>query len=318
MSNNKILKLAENVKMLMNSCSLCPRNCGANRNLGEIGFCGVRQHSTLCKELVHYAEEPELVPTYSSYFSGCNMRCQYCSNAIMLLPDEIGEKIDHAALATRIDHALDNGAKTIFFLGGEPTCCLYDIMLVVANIRSYAPVVWNSNMYIAPEAFELVLQIADVFLADIKFGCEQCAWKLAETPVYLETVQNNIKMAYAAGKRVIIRHLPLAGHLDCCTMPVLEWIATNCPDAPVGILPLMPPSSTKLKPPQPMESDKIKVAIKRLGLVEIDYVISNELPKVGGDTRSVESMLHIRRDGSILVQDTTVEMLNIFNKLSGR
>lgn len=316
MINKNIIKLAKKATDLMSSCSICPRNCGCDRNSGEVGFCGVGQVSKLCKELVHYTEEPELVPTYSIYFSGCNMRCEYCSNAVMLFPDKVGEAIDHSALADRADRALKSGSRTIFFLGGEPACSLRDVILTLANIQSPAPVVWNSNMYIAPEAFELVLQISDVFLADLKFGCEKCALELAKTPAYLENVQRNIKIAHDAGKRIIIRHLPLSGHFDCCTKPVLEWIAANCPDAPVGILPLMPPNNTTLKPPRKNECDKIKSEVQRLGLSEIDYVISNTLPNVEATTRTVESALHIRRDGSIAVQDTSGEILDILNKLS--
>jgi len=312
-----MIKLADKLTELMSSCSLCPRNCGCDRNSGEIGFCGIGKTSKLCKELVHYTEEPELVPTYSIYFAGCNMRCEYCSNAIMLFPDKVGESIDHSALAARTDRALENGSKTIFFLGGEPACSLHDVILTLSNIQSPAPVAWNSNMYISPEAFDIVLQISDIFLADIKFGCDKCALELAKTPAYLENVQRNIKMAYDAGKRVIIRHLPLSGHFDCCTKPVLKWIAKNCPGASVGILPLMPLNNTKLKPPKQNECTKIKSEIKRLKLDKIDYVISNTLTKVKATTRTVESALHIRRDGSIAVQDTPEEILNILNKLSG-
>ena len=317
MINESIIELSKKADDLMSSCSICPRNCGCDRNSGEVGFCGVGQTSKLCKELVHYTEEPELVPTYSIYFSGCNMRCEYCSNAVMLFPDKIGEAIDHSALASRIDNAVNNGSKTIFFLGGEPACSLRDIILILANVQSPAPVVWNSNMYISPEAFELVMQISDVFLADLKFGCEKCAMELAKTPAYLENVQRNIKAAYDSGKRIIIRHLPLAGHFECCTKSVLEWIATNCPDAPVSILPLMPPANTKLKAPGQNERIKIKSKIQQLGLSEMDYVIDNTLPNVGVKTRTVESALHIRRDGSIAVQDTSSEILDILNKLSG-
>ena len=35
---------------------------------------------------------------------------------------------------------------------------------------------------------------------------------------------------------MIIRHLVLPGHVDCCTKPVLEWIAENCPRALVNIM----------------------------------------------------------------------------------
>jgi putative pyruvate formate lyase activating enzyme len=311
-----MLTLAKKVAELMSSCSICPRNCGCNRNIGETGFCGVKQHSTLCKELVHYAEEPELVPTYSIYFSGCNMRCRSCSNAFMLSPEKTGMAIDHEALARRIDRALEKGSKTVFFLGGEPACSLYDVILTLANMKSPAPVVWNSNMYISPAAFDIVLQISDIFLADFKFGCEKCALDLAQTPAYLENVRRNIKAACDSGKRAIVRHLALSGHFDCCTQPVLKWVAENCPDSPVGIMSLMPPPNTKLAPPTPAEYAEIDSEIQRLGLEKVNYVIDSSLTELGNPDKTAESALHIRRDGSIAVQDTSGAIFNILKKLS--
>jgi putative pyruvate formate lyase activating enzyme len=316
MINKNIMELAEAASNLMESCGLCPRNCRCNRNAGESGYCGIGKTAKLCKELVHYTEEPELVPTFSVYFAGCNMRCGYCSNAAMLVPDNTGEPVDHKALAARIDKAAASGAKTIFFLGGEPGCSLYDVLLTLANVASPAPVVWNSNMYISAPAFKLILQMADVFLADIKFGNNTCALDLADTPAYLENVHRNIVAASNMGKRVIIRHLPLAGHFDCCTLPVLEWVAANCPDAPVGIIPLIPPDDLSLKPPPPEQNALLDNTMARLGLRKINYTLNNELPKIEAKTRTVESVMLIRPDGSIVVQDTSAEIFHLLNKLS--
>jgi putative pyruvate formate lyase activating enzyme len=33
-----------------------------------------------------------------------------------------------------------------------------------------------------------------------------------------------------------IRHLVMPGHLECCTYPVLEWIAEEMPQAPVNVM----------------------------------------------------------------------------------
>ncbi len=44
----------------------------------------------------------------------------------------------------------------------------------------------------------------------------------------MERVTRNILRAAASGD-VIIRHLVLPGHLDCCTKPALEWMARNLP-----------------------------------------------------------------------------------------
>jgi len=35
---------------------------------------------------------------------------------------------------------------------------------------------------------------------------------------------------------MVIRHLIILGHIECCTKPVLEWIAENTPDVLVNIM----------------------------------------------------------------------------------
>jgi putative pyruvate formate lyase activating enzyme len=38
------------------------------------------------------------------------------------------------------------------------------------------------------------------------------------------------------GEDFTIRHLVMPGHVECCTLPVLEWIAREMPAAPVNIM----------------------------------------------------------------------------------
>ena len=42
-------------------------------------------------------------------------------------------------------------------------------------------------------------------------------------------------MAYQNGD-MIIRHLVIPGHVECCTKPVLDWIAENCSRALVNVM----------------------------------------------------------------------------------
>ena len=317
MINPALAKLAETCSQLMSPCRVCPRQCLSRRLDGEKGFCGVAASSHLCKKLAHFTEEAELVPTFSLYFSGCNMRCQYCSNSPMMKGGDCGDLINHQNLAAEIDQAAEKGAKTLFLLGGEPACSLLDAINIIAYLKNPIPVVWNSNMYLSPEAFSIVMEISDIFLADLKFGCQSCASELADTPDYLQTVRNNIKRACDSGKRVIIRHLPLAGHLQCCTLPTLEWIAAHCPEASIGIISLMPPPNSKPAPPSPEELSIIHENIDRLRLHQVSYRIpDNPLPDPEVKTRSIQSLLHIRKDGSIAAQDVPAQLLAILDKLA--
>jgi putative pyruvate formate lyase activating enzyme len=52
---------------------------------------------------------------------------------------------------------------------------------------------------------------------------------------YMETATRNHRLAYENGD-MIIRHLVLPNHFECCTKPVLDWIAENCPRALVNVM----------------------------------------------------------------------------------
>ena len=43
---------------LLESCKLCPRNCGANRLNGKRGFCGAGDKIRVARATLHYWEEP--------------------------------------------------------------------------------------------------------------------------------------------------------------------------------------------------------------------------------------------------------------------
>ena len=59
---------------------------------------------------------------------------------------------------------------------------------------------------------------------------------LAKTPWYWETVTRNIALLVDWSEDFSIRHLVMPNHVECCTYPVLEWIAESCPQAPVNVM----------------------------------------------------------------------------------
>ena len=54
---------------LLNKCMLCPRNCGVNRNKGEVGFCKANNRLKIAKAYLHKWEEPPI--------TGKNGSCEY-------------------------------------------------------------------------------------------------------------------------------------------------------------------------------------------------------------------------------------------------
>jgi putative pyruvate formate lyase activating enzyme len=43
-------------------------------------------------------------------------------------------------------------------------------------------------------------------------------------------------MVYEWDEDMVIRHLIMPSHLECCTKPVLDWIAENMKDIPINIM----------------------------------------------------------------------------------
>ncbi len=78
--------LAQRVKQayaIFEACRLCPRQCGVNRLIGEMGFCRSTARPVVYSAHPHFGEEASLVGTSGSgtiFFSNCNLRCVFCQN----------------------------------------------------------------------------------------------------------------------------------------------------------------------------------------------------------------------------------------------
>jgi len=98
------------------------------------------------------------------------------------------------------------------------------------------PILWNSNMFMTGETLELLRELVDIWLPDFKFGNDKCAIRLARTPWYWETVTENHRRIYEWGEDIVVRHLVMPNHVECCTRPVLKWIAENMPGTLVNVM----------------------------------------------------------------------------------
>ena len=111
---------------------------------------------------------------------------------------------------------------------------VYDICVYMQAL-SFIKLVWKTNAHGSPpQARDLLDGVFDVWLADYKFGNDDCARRLAKIPDYGRTVRENLLWA-AEHSELIVRHLVMPGHLDCCWRPVAEWLATELPGVKVSL-----------------------------------------------------------------------------------
>jgi putative pyruvate formate lyase activating enzyme len=271
-SDAEVGKRAEEARRMMASCALCPRDCRVDRTGGETGFCGLTASARCFREALYYHEESELVPSHMLFLSGCNLRCEFCLVSEWNEAPEEAPEMDLPKMRRRILDRLRAGARTLNFLGGEPSVSLCGLLDLIAPIRSKLRVVWNSNMYFSEEAARLLDGVVDVYLADFKCGNPTCAKKMLGVGDYLETVQRNLLFAERTAD-LIVRHLVLPGHSKCCREPVLRWLKENMPEVKLSLRgEYMPPSEPRKSPAEFLKEREFQAAFDRARALDLRMV----------------------------------------------
>ncbi len=68
---------------LLSECTICPRECRADRLSGRTGYCRTGGGMNIASVCIHRGEEPPISGPdgiCNIFFSGCNLRCVYCQN----------------------------------------------------------------------------------------------------------------------------------------------------------------------------------------------------------------------------------------------
>jgi putative pyruvate formate lyase activating enzyme len=224
------LKLAKNMLI---SCTFCERKCQANRLKGKKGHCGVLQPK-ISSEFTHWGEEPELVPSHTIFFSGCTFNCVFCQNWDISQNPGKGDVYSPRWVAELIERR-STSTRNTNWVGGDPTSNLPFIIETLTLSETNTPQVWNSNMYLTERTMELLDGIVDVYLTDFKYGNNECAKRLSNVDNYWDVISRNHRIARNQCE-MIIRHLVLPNHLECCTKPILEWISRNLKDVRVNVM----------------------------------------------------------------------------------
>lgn len=214
------------VQKLLENCCFCERRCNVNRKENRKGYCRVGAVSGYASEFLHYGEEPELVPSHTVFFTGCVFSCIYCQNWDIATHPETGKIADPLKLAKLIEKRRMQGAKNVNFV--TPTPHPHTVLRTIRNLSVNVPVIWNSNMYHSREVAELLEGAVDVYLADLRYGNDECAQKYSKVNNYMQVVTENLIRAYSDAE-ILLRHLVLPGHVDCCTKPAVEWVAHHIP-----------------------------------------------------------------------------------------
>ncbi|NCC80349.1 MAG: radical SAM protein [Clostridia bacterium] len=215
-------------RKLLDSCTLCPRNCGVNRNQGEIGFCGVTSELLVARAALHMWEEPCLSGEKGSgtvFFSGCAMGCVFCQNHEIALGRK-GKIISVSRLSEIFLELQEKGANNINLV--TPSHYALQIIEAIrqAKINGLVlPIVYNSSGYEKVETLKLLDGHIDIYLPDFKYMDGEIAHRYSRCRDYKKFTKPAIEeMVRQTGEPLfneegimlrgtIVRHLSLPGFL---------------------------------------------------------------------------------------------------------
>lgn len=217
----------EDIISYMTDCTLCPRQCHANRAAGQTGFCNQTAEINAARAALHFWEEPCISGSQGSgavFFSGCSLQCVFCQNH-NIATGKTGKIISIERLSEIFMELQAKGAANINLVTAGhfiPHICLA-LDRAKANGLS-VPVVYNTSSYEETSSLRLLEGLIDIYLPDMKYFSTELSAKYSHAPNYFSKASAAIsEMLRQVGKPifdtatgllkkgVIVRHLVLPG-----------------------------------------------------------------------------------------------------------
>lgn len=198
LKKGELIKRVEALESLLNSCTICPKDCGNDRLNDEIAACYSGRLPIVSSYTAHFGEEPCLSGTNGAgniFFGNCNLRCVYCQNYQISqtwgtrTPSSARKKntneVTHERLAEMMLELQDRGVHNIGFV--SPTHFAPQMaraILIAAENGLRLPIVYNTNAYDSVEVLKLLDGIVDIYLPDLKYADSDAGFKYSKVRDY--------------------------------------------------------------------------------------------------------------------------------------
>ena len=222
-------------------CTLCPRNCGADRSL-KGGICGETNQIRIARAALHFGEEPCIVGQGGSgtvFFSGCALKCCFCQNQA-ISRDGVGETVSVARLSEIFLELQSAGAENINLVTPSHFAPLVSEALSSVKKRLTIPVVCNCGGYESEEILRCFDGLVDIYLPDLKYVSPQRSLRYSGAEDYFAVASSALKEMFrqtgayvldAKGtlrKGMIVRHLVLPGGKKD-GVALVRWLSETFP-----------------------------------------------------------------------------------------
>jgi putative pyruvate formate lyase activating enzyme len=222
-----------NDRLILENCTLCPRECRVNRFEGGTGYCASDAGLNIASVCIHKGEEPVISGTEgicNIFFSGCNLHCIYCQNheISQCISTRSNTTSDLDEILDKIENIISDGIPAIGFVSPSHVVPMVKAIIKGLNSRGCKPLtVYNTNGYDKVETIRSLTGLIDVYLPDYKYVSKGIASEYSDTSDYPEVALRAIKEMYyqkgsslridengRAENGLLIRHLVLPGHAE--------------------------------------------------------------------------------------------------------
>lgn len=215
------------LRSLMNPCTLCPRMCKVYRSKGQRGFCGIGDTAVISSTGSHFGEETVLVGSGGSgtiFFAGCNLGCIFCQNFEISHLHQ-GSPATTEQLAQYMLELQNSGCVNINLV--TPTHIILPIVEAIELAKNKGlnlPIVYNSGGYDSVKTLRPLNGLIDVYMPDMKYSDSAIAKQLSDATDYPQINRQAIKEMHRqvgdlqieeglATQGLLVRHLVLPNKL---------------------------------------------------------------------------------------------------------
>ncbi|WP_092219331.1 radical SAM protein [Desulforhopalus singaporensis] len=230
-NTGQLRQIAKRAVALLESCSLCPRECGVNRLQGEAGVCRTGRYARVASYGPHFGEESCLVGSQGSgtiFFCGCNLLCRFCQNySLSRDSDPDCTEVDASGLAELMILLQHRGCHNINFV--TPTHVIPQILealIVAVGSGLTVPVVYNCSGYEKVDSLVLLENVVDIYMPDAKFfraqssaahtGCADYPVRMKQAIVEMQRQVGDLVVGPSgvAERGLLVRHLLMPNGLE--------------------------------------------------------------------------------------------------------
>lgn len=227
------VKYSSGELQILQNCTLCPRECHADRIACPAGVCGMDSGLNIASVCIHKGEEPVIggkEGICNVFFAGCNLRCIFCQNHEISQPVANFKKSYQSfeEVTDAIAAKLSQGINSLGFV--SPSHMIIQMKTIIRSLheRGLRPViVYNSNGFDKTETLRNLEEIIDVYLPDYKYVTPALASSWSGSSKYPEIALKALKEMYyqkgsslrldsngKAESGMLIRHLVLPGQVE--------------------------------------------------------------------------------------------------------